>query len=71
MSLPKISEVKDLDLETIQAEILSLRKELFELRMKKGTRQTFKPHLFKHTRHRLNQLIYLEHQKIFGKLDQA
>lgn len=71
MSLPKIDEIKNLDLETIQSEILNLRKELFELRMKKGTRQSFKPHLFKHTRHRLNQLISLEYQKIFGKLDQV
>ena len=71
MGLPKIEEIKELDIEKIQSEILNLKKELFELRMKKRTRQAFKPHLFKHTRHRLNQLIYLEYQKIFGKTNRV
>ena len=65
MSFPKISEIKNYDLETIQNEIIRIRKELFELRIKKGTRQSLKPHLFKHTQHRLNQLIFLEAKKLF------
>jgi len=65
MSLPKINEIQNYDLDTIQTEIIKIRKELFELRIKKGTKQTFKPHLFKHNYHRLNQLIFLEYEKIF------
>lgn len=67
MSLPKINEIRNLELEKIQIEILQLKKQLFEIRIKKGTRQTFKPHLFKHIQHRLNQLIFLESEKIVDK----
>ena len=67
MTLPKINEIQNFELEKIQLEILQLKKQLFELRVKKGTRQTFKPHLFKHIQHRLNQLIFLESKKIFDK----
>ena len=67
MTVPKIVEIKNLDLEKIQTEIIQLQKQLFELRIKKGTRQTFKPHLFKHTKHRLKQLIFLEDEKIFNR----
>jgi large subunit ribosomal protein L29 len=67
MTLPKINEIRNFELEKIQLEILQLKKQLFELRVKKGTRQTFKPHLFKHTQHRLNQLIFLESEKTFDK----
>lgn len=38
-------------------EILKLKKELFELRFKKATRQNIKPHLFKRIRHRLAKLL--------------
>ena len=65
MSLPKIEEIENLKLGEIQIEILKLKKELFELRIKKGTRQSLKPHLFKHIQHRLNQLIFLEAKKLF------
>jgi large subunit ribosomal protein L29 len=67
MALPKIVQIKNLDLEKIQTEIIELQKQLFELRIKKGTRQTFKPHLFKHIKHRLKQLIFLEDEKIFNR----
>lgn len=67
MSLPKIIEIEDLDLEKIQSEIIELKKQLFKLKIKKGTNQPFKPHLFKHTYHRLRQLIFLEHKKIYNK----
>jgi large subunit ribosomal protein L29 len=63
MSLPKIIEIRDLSDDALEAEIVATKKQLFELRMQKGTRQLEKPHLFKHTRHRLAQLMTIERER--------
>jgi large subunit ribosomal protein L29 len=68
MSLPQISEIKDLKNEELHQEILKIKKELFDLRFKKATRQTFKPHEIKHGKHRLAQLLTVEHQKILNTI---
>jgi large subunit ribosomal protein L29 len=60
MALPKISDIYELDNDQLEVEIVNLRKELFALRMKKATRQDFKPHMFKHSRHRLSQLLTVQ-----------
>ena len=39
------------------------KKQLFDLRLKKATRQSFKPHLFKHNKRKVAQLLTLESQK--------
>ena len=64
MSLPQIAEIKDLTNENLRQEILKTKKELFDLRFKKATRQQFNPHEIKHAKHRLAQLLTVEHQKI-------
>lgn len=63
MSLPKIDEVTPLSDEEISEQILAIKKELFELRLQKVTGQLEKPHLFKHKRHRLGQLLTVERQR--------
>ena len=57
MSLPKYSELKTFTtLEEIEKEIFLSQKFLFDLKMKKSTNQSLKPHLFVHTKRRLAQL---------------
>ena len=63
MVLSKISDISDLDNESLQNEILFVKKELFELRLKKATRQDFKPHNFKHNRRKLSQLLMVKYQR--------
>jgi large subunit ribosomal protein L29 len=63
MALSKISDISDLDNESLQNEILFVKKELFELRLKKATRQDFKPHNFKHNRRKLSQLLMVQYQR--------
>ena len=63
MALSKISDISDLDNESLQNEILFVKKELFELRLKKATRQDFKPHNFKHNRRKLSQLLMVKYQR--------
>jgi ribosomal protein L29 len=46
-----------------EEELHATKKQLFELRLKKATRQSFKPHLFKHNKRRIAQLLTLESEK--------
>ncbi|AFY69384.1 LSU ribosomal protein L29P [Thalassoporum mexicanum PCC 7367] len=63
MALPDIKDIKALSDDDLQAEVLALKKELFQLRLKRSTRQPFKPHEFKHTKHRLAQLLTIERER--------
>jgi large subunit ribosomal protein L29 len=63
MSLPKIEEIRDLNDQDLSDQIASVKKELFQLRFQKATRQLEKPHQFKHLRHKLAQLMTLERQR--------
>lgn len=63
MALPKISEARDLSDEQLAEEIVAVKKQLFQLRLQKATRQLDKPHQFRHARHRLAQLLTVEGER--------
>jgi large subunit ribosomal protein L29 len=63
MGFLKATQLEDYKEETIKEEILTLAKELVELRLKKATRQNFKPHNFKHKKRKLSQLLTLQNSK--------
>lgn len=63
MSLPKVEDARNLNDEELSEQILASKRELFDLRMQKGTRQLEKPHLFKHAKHRLAQLLTVERER--------
>ena len=63
MPLSKASEVRELTDQEVADEILSVKKQLFDLRFQKGTRRLEKPHQFKHLRHRLAQLMTVEQER--------
>ena len=59
MTLPNYKELDKLTtLIEIEKEIFLFTKNLFDLRMKKSTNQSIKPHLFVHTKRRLAQLKF-------------
>jgi len=59
MTLPKYKELNNLvNISDIDKEIFLLQKNLFDLRIKRSTNQTNKPHLFTHTKRRIAQLKY-------------
>jgi large subunit ribosomal protein L29 len=60
MALPNIQTANELSDEDLQSEILAIKKELFDFRLKIATRQTVKPHMFGHAKHRLAQLMTVE-----------
>ena len=63
MSLPKISEVRNLSDQELNEKIVAVKRQLFELRMQKATRQLDKPHQFKHAKHQLAQLMTVERER--------
>lgn len=67
MALPKISEARDLSDTELAEQIIAVKKQLFQLRLQKATRQLDKPHQFKHVKHRLAQLLTVEHERITAK----
>jgi len=59
MSLPKYKELKEInEIKLIEEEIFLLEKNLFDLRIKRSTNQSVKPHLFKHSKRRIAQLNF-------------
>jgi large subunit ribosomal protein L29 len=63
MSLPSIKEIENLDNDSLNFKIIETKKELFNLRLKKATFASFKPHLFKHTKQKLAQLLTLQNKR--------
>jgi len=63
MPLPKVDEIRELSDQELSDRIVATKKQLFELRFQKATRQLDKSHQFKHTRHRLAQLMTLERER--------
>lgn len=63
MPLSKFEDLKSLSDQELTEQIAEVRKDLFQLRFQKATRQTVKPHQFKHARHRLAQLMTIERQR--------
>ena len=59
MSLPKYKDLSSLTtIVDIEKEIFILQKSLFDLRIKRSTSQTVKPHLFLHAKRRIAQLKF-------------
>lgn len=59
MSLPKYKELNKLTtVVDIDQEIFILQKSLFDLRLKRSTSQSVKPHLFGHAKRRIAQLKF-------------
>nr|QVY58446.1 50S ribosomal protein L29 [Kappaphycus striatus] len=64
MSFQKIENIKKLNIEEIEKNIIKIKKEIFDLQIKKYTRQSLKNHVFKHKKHQLAQFMTLATQKI-------
>ena len=63
MSLPKIKEARDLSDAALAEQILAVKRQLMELRLQQATGRMEKPHLFKHAKHRVAQLMTVERER--------
>ncbi len=66
MPMPKIADARALTDEELANEIVAVKKELFELRLRKATRQLEQPHLLRMAKHRLAQLMTVEGERKRG-----
>jgi len=71
MALPKIKDARTLSEEDLVEEILAAKRKLFELRFQQATRRLEKSHEFKHTRHRLAQLLTVERERQLSAQSEA
>lgn len=60
MSLPKIEDIIVLERDELKNEILVIKKELLQLRIKQAVKEPIKAHQFRHARHRLRQLLMIQ-----------
>lgn len=67
MIFSKFEELKTLSILELDNELLNLRKEILNLKIQQATFRKIKPHLFKHIKHRISQIMFyktkLENQK--------
>ncbi len=64
MALTKVTEIRSLSDEEITTEIARIKRELFDLRFKKATRQMETGfHQFRHTRRQLAQLMTIQRER--------
>ena len=63
MSFVSFKELTTLSNDQIDDAIVSAKKELFTLRLKKATRQSVKPHLFILNKRKISQLLTLKSQR--------
>lgn len=64
MALPKIKDARNLSDSELDAEILTVKRDLFNLRLQQATRRLEKPHELKHKRHWLSQLMSVEGERL-------
>lgn len=60
MAFITFEELNKLSDEALASTILDSKKKLFELRLQKATRQSFKSHSFKHLKRKVAQLLTIE-----------
>lgn len=66
MPLPKIEDARKMSDEDLDDAILAAKRELFNLRLLQATRRLEKPHQFKHTRHRIAQMMTVVREREFA-----
>ncbi|PSR19741.1 50S ribosomal protein L29 [filamentous cyanobacterium CCP3] len=71
MALSKVKDARGLSDEELLSAIADTKRELFQLRFQKATRQLDKQnHQFKHARHRLAQLMTVQRERQLAALEE-
>lgn len=61
MTVKQVNKIKNLSQSEVEAKIIEIKKDIFELKFKQATRQPIKTHLFKTKKRLLSQLLTVEH----------
>lgn len=65
----KASELREMTTEQLHEELLSLRKEQFNLRVQKAVGQVAKPHYFSQARKKIARIKTILHEKVSSDND--
>jgi large subunit ribosomal protein L29 len=63
MALPKIEDARKLSDEELANAVVEAKRKLFQLRLEQATGRLEKPHVFKHTKHWIAQLLTVETER--------
>jgi large subunit ribosomal protein L29 len=63
MALSKMADIRALSEQQVTDGIVAVKRELFDLRLQQATGRLEKTHQFKHARHKLAQLLTVEHER--------
>ena len=63
MAFTSFEELNKLTDDALSTEILETKKQLFELRLQRATRQSFKSHSLKHLKRKVSQLLTIESKR--------
>lgn len=71
MALSKMTDIRALSDQEVADGIVAIKRELFELRLQQATNRLEKTHQFKHARHKLAQLMTVEHERQSAQVQEA
>jgi large subunit ribosomal protein L29 len=60
MAFTNFEDFNKLSTEELSTQIVETKKQLFDLRLQRATRQSFKSHSFKHLKRKVAQLLTIE-----------
>jgi large subunit ribosomal protein L29 len=63
MALSKATEIRALSDQELADGIVAIKRDLFNLRLEKAVGRLEKTHQFKHARHKLAQMMTVEHER--------
>lgn len=64
MTTKSIEKLENIDITTLQEQIITLKKEIILMKIKNTTKQNIKTHVIKNKQHQLAQMLTLETLKL-------
>nr|YP_009739091.1 50S ribosomal protein L29 [Palmaria decipiens]QIC19530.1 50S ribosomal protein L29 [Palmaria decipiens] len=67
MNILSNKAIRDLDIESMEREVLEIKRALFDFRLKQATRQSVKPHIIKAYKNQLARIMTIQKEKYFNQ----
>nr|YP_009294388.1 ribosomal protein L29 [Palmaria palmata]AOM67828.1 ribosomal protein L29 [Palmaria palmata] len=67
MNILSNKAIRNLDIESMEREVLEIKRALFDFRLKQATRQSVKPHIIKAYKNQLARIMTIQKEKYFNQ----
>nr|BBI37231.1 50S ribosomal protein L29 [Palmaria palmata] len=67
MNILSNKAIRALDIESMEKEVLEIKRALFDFRLKQATRQSVKPHIIKAYKNQLARIMTIQKEKYFNQ----